>query len=133
MVTGLDRTDPVTAVTAMGGIITEARSNPAFVLLLAVTAVLALVVGVLAARRLRQPGGTILLAGAGFTLLAGIVTLVFNVPLNTRLNTNDPRHSHLPMPHGNGRRTSSRGCCGTPSVVSPVWWARRSSASACGG
>jgi uncharacterized membrane protein len=73
----------------MGGIISEARSNPAFVLLLAVAAVLALVVGVLAALRLRQPGGTILLAGAGFTLLAGIVTLVFNVPLNNRLNAND--------------------------------------------
>ncbi len=71
VVPGLDRTDPVTAVTAMGGIITEARSNPAFVLLLAATAVLALVVGVLAARRLHQPGGTTLLAGAGFTLLAG--------------------------------------------------------------
>ena len=56
---------------------------------LAVTAVLALVVGVLAARRLHQPGGTTLLAGAGFTLLAGIVTLVFNVPLNGRLNAND--------------------------------------------
>ncbi len=89
VVPGLDRTDPVTAVTAMGGIITEARSNPAFLLLMAATAVLALVVGVLAARRLRQPGGTILLAGAGFTLLAGIVTLVFNVPLNNRLNAND--------------------------------------------
>ena len=55
VVPGLDRTDPVTAVTAMGGIITEARSNPAFVLLLAATAVLALVVGVLAARRLINP------------------------------------------------------------------------------
>ena len=61
------------AFTAMGGIIVEAGSNPAFVVLLAATAVLALVVGVLAARRLHQPGGTTLLAGAGFTLLAGIV------------------------------------------------------------
>ena len=73
VVPGLDRRDPVTAVTAMGGIITEARSNPAFVLLLAVTAVLALVVGVFAARRPRQPGGGTLLAGAGFAGLVGAV------------------------------------------------------------
>ncbi|MGH3677446.1 MAG: DUF1772 domain-containing protein [Mycobacterium sp.] len=90
VVPGLDRTDPVTAVTAMAGIITESRLNPAFALLLIATAVLALVVGVLAARQLRQPGCGYLLAGAVFALIAGIVTLLFNVPLNTRLNALDP-------------------------------------------
>ncbi len=89
VVPGLALTDPTTAVTAMGGIITEAGSNPAFVGLLAVSAVLALAVGVLAARRLRQPGGGTLLAGAASALIAGIVTLVFNVPLNARLNALD--------------------------------------------
>jgi uncharacterized membrane protein len=89
VVPGLDRTDPVTAVTAMGGIITEARSNPAFVLLLGATSVLTFVVAVVAARRLRQPGGATLLAGAGITLIVGVVTMVFNVPLNSRLNATD--------------------------------------------
>jgi uncharacterized membrane protein len=90
VVPGLDRTDPVTAVTAMGGIITGARLNPAFVLLLGVTAVAALAVGVLAVSRLRQPGSAYLLAGAVCALTAGIVTLAFNVPLNGRLNAVDP-------------------------------------------
>src|ERR1700754_1325007 len=90
VVPGLALTDPTTAVTAMGGIITAARSNPAFVLLLAAAAVLALVVGVVAARRLRQPGGGFLLAGAASTLIAGIVTLAFNVPLNSRMNEVEP-------------------------------------------
>ena len=86
VVPGLDRTDPVTAVTAMGGIITLARTNPAFLLLMAATAVLALVVGVLAALRLRRPGSGSLLVGAVFTLIAGILTMLFNVSLNSRLN-----------------------------------------------
>jgi uncharacterized membrane protein len=89
VVPGLDRTDPVTAVTAMGGIINEARLNPAFVLLFVLTAVLALVVGVLAGRRLRQPGSGYLLAGAVCALIAGMVALLFNVPLNDRLNALD--------------------------------------------
>jgi uncharacterized membrane protein len=90
VVPGLDRTDPVTAVTAMGGIVTGARLNPAFVLLLAVTAVAALALSLLAARRLRQPGSVYLLVGAVCALIAGIVTLAFNVPLNGRLNALDP-------------------------------------------
>jgi uncharacterized membrane protein len=89
VVPGLGRTDPVTAVTAMGGIITEAMSL-AFVLLLVVTAVAALAVGVLVARRLRQPGNRWLLAGAVCALIAGLVTLVFSMPLNTRVNALDP-------------------------------------------
>jgi uncharacterized membrane protein len=90
VVPGLGRTDPVTAVTGMGGIITGARLNPAFVLLLVVTGAAALAVGVLAAWRLRRPGSVYLLVGAVCALIAGIVTLLFNVPLNNRLNALDP-------------------------------------------
>lgn len=90
VVPGLGRTDPITAVTAWNGIISDAGSNPAFVFLLVVTAVLALAVGVLAARRLRQPGGRILLAAVGFVLIAGLITLLFIVPLNNGIVTGDP-------------------------------------------
>jgi uncharacterized membrane protein len=90
VVPGLDRVDSVEAITAMRGIISEAASNPLFLLLLIGSAVVAVVVGTIAVTRLRQPGSGYLLAAALFTLVAGIVTVAFNVPLNKKLNAVEP-------------------------------------------
>ena len=46
--------------------------------------------GVIAITRLRQPCSGYLSAGALCTLVAGIVTVAFNVPLNKQLNAVDP-------------------------------------------
>jgi uncharacterized membrane protein len=53
-------------------------------------AVLALVVGVIAAVQLRQPGSWWVLVGAVFGILAAIITMAFNVPLNNQLDRVNP-------------------------------------------
>jgi uncharacterized membrane protein len=113
VVPGLDEVDPVSAVTAMRGIISEAASNPLFLLLLIGAAVLAVIVGFVATTRLRQPGSGYLLAGGACTLAAGVVTshsmchstsnsIGLTLP-TCRLRTQ--RVNGAPMP--------IRGCCGT--------------------
>ncbi|SKU31936.1 putative integral membrane protein [Mycobacteroides abscessus subsp. abscessus] len=83
---GLDRTDPVEAITAKQAINKEANSNIAFLLAVAGTAILSAAVGVIAATQLRQPGNWWLLAGAVFGVVAAIIAILFNVPLNNRLD-----------------------------------------------
>jgi uncharacterized membrane protein len=87
---GLDRTGPVDAITAMRGINAEANSNPAFLLGYFGATILALVVGVIAVVQLRQPGSWVVLVGAVFTILAAVITVAFNVPLNNHLDTLNP-------------------------------------------
>jgi uncharacterized membrane protein len=87
---GLDRTGPVDAITAMRGINAEANSNPAFLLGYFGATILALVVGVIAVVQLRQPGSWLVLVGAVFTILAAVITVAFNVPLNNHLDTLNP-------------------------------------------
>ena len=87
---GLDRTGPVQAITAMRGINAEANSNPAFLLAYFGATILALVVGVIAVVQLRQPGSWWVLIGAVFAILAAIITMAFNVPLNNHLDAVNP-------------------------------------------
>lgn len=87
---GLDRTGPVEAITAMRGMNVEANSNPAFLLGYFGGAILALVVGVIAAIQLRQPGSWVVLVGAVFAILAAVITMAFNVPLNNHLDAVNP-------------------------------------------
>jgi uncharacterized membrane protein len=87
---GLDRTEPVEAITAMRGINAEANSNPAFLLAYFGAAILAVAVGVYAVIQLRQPGSWVVLVGAVFGILAAIITMVFNVPLNNHLDAVNP-------------------------------------------
>jgi uncharacterized membrane protein len=87
---GLDRTGPVEAITAMRGINTEANSNPAFLLGYFGATILALAVGVVAVIQLRQPGTWLVLVGAVFAILAAVITMAFNVPLNNHLDTVNP-------------------------------------------
>ncbi|MCV7303487.1 DUF1772 domain-containing protein [Mycobacterium barrassiae] len=87
---GLDRTGPVEAITAMRGINAVANSSPAFLLAYFGAAVLALVVGIMAVVQLGQPGSGWILVGAVFGILAAIITMVFNVPLNNHLDSVDP-------------------------------------------
>ncbi len=87
---GLDRTGPVEAITAMRGMNVEANSNPAFLLGYFGGAILALVVGVIAVIQLRQPGSWVVLVGAVFAILAAVITMAFNVPLNNHLDTVNP-------------------------------------------
>lgn len=87
---GLDRTEPTDAITAMRGINAEAQSNAPFLALFLGSALLALAVGVVAAVQLRQPGSGYLLAGAVLAVVAVVVTVAFNVPLNDRLAELDP-------------------------------------------
>jgi uncharacterized membrane protein len=87
---GLDRIGPIDAITAMRGMNTEANSNPAFLLGYFAAAILALAVGVIAAVQLNQPGSWWLLVGAIFGILAAIITMAFNVPLNNHLDTVNP-------------------------------------------
>ena len=111
---GLDRTGPVNAITAMRGINVEANSNAPFLLAYLGAALLAVAVGVVAVIQIRQPGSGWLLAGAIFGVLAAIITIAFNVPLNNHLDTVDPAGpSPSPMPPANGRHTSRRGRRGT--------------------
>jgi uncharacterized membrane protein len=87
---GLDRTGPIQAITAMRGINAEANSSPAFLLVYFGAAVLAAALGVVAAIQLHQPGSWYLLAGAVFGVLAAVITMAFNVPLNNHLDGVDP-------------------------------------------
>lgn len=86
---GLNRTGPAEAFIAMRGINAEANANPAFLLFFIGSAVLALAVGVVALARIGRPGSWLLLAGAIFGVLGLVVTMVFNVPLNNRLDRAD--------------------------------------------
>src|SRR5882757_9997192 len=87
---GLDRTGPVDAITAMRGINAEANSNPVFLLGYFGATILALVVGVIAVIQLQQPGSWWVLVGSVLAILAAVITMVFNVPLNDRLDTVNP-------------------------------------------
>jgi uncharacterized membrane protein len=87
---GLDRTGPVNAVTAMRGMNAEANASPLFLLGFFAATILSLVVGVMAAVQLKQPGSWWVLIGAIFGILAAIITMVFNVPLNNHLDTVNP-------------------------------------------
>jgi uncharacterized membrane protein len=87
---GLDRIGPVNAITAMRGINVEANSNAPFLLAYFGAALLAVAVGVVAVIQFRQPGSGWLLAGAIVGVLAAIITIAFNVPLNNHLDTVDP-------------------------------------------
>jgi uncharacterized membrane protein len=87
---GLDRTQPGEAITAMRGINAEAQANGPFLMLFVGSALLALGVGIAAALRLAQPGSGYVLAGAVLGLVAFLVTMAFNVPLNNRLDAVDP-------------------------------------------
>jgi uncharacterized membrane protein len=87
---GLDRTGPVEAITAMRGINVEANSNPVFLLGYFGATFLALVVGGIAAIQLRQPGSWVVLIGAVFTIIAAVITMAFNVPLNNHLDAVNP-------------------------------------------
>jgi uncharacterized membrane protein len=87
---GLDRTEPVQAITAMRGLNAEAQTNAPFLALFVGSALLALGAGVAAAVRLTQPGSGCVLAGAALGLVAFVVTMAFNVPLNNRLDALDP-------------------------------------------
>lgn len=83
---GLDRTEPVEAITAMRGINAEAQANAPFLALFLGSALLAVGVGVLAVLRWDQPGSAYLLAGAVLGVAAFVVTVAFNVPLNDHLD-----------------------------------------------
>ncbi len=87
---GLDRADPADAIAAMRAINAEAQAKAPFLTLFCGGALLAVVVGVLAALRLSTPGAGYVLAGACLGVVAFIVTVAFNVPLNDRLDAVDP-------------------------------------------
>ena len=88
---GLDRTGPVAAITAMRGMNVEANASAPFLLAYLGAAVLAFVVGVIAVVQLRRPGRRWILVGAVFGVLAAIITIAFNVPLNDHLDGVDPQ------------------------------------------
>lgn len=87
---GLDRLEPVEALTAMRGINTEANSNAPFLLMFFGSALLAIAVGVVTVIQWGRPGTSYLIAGAVFAVTAAIITVAFNVPLNNRLDAVDP-------------------------------------------
>lgn len=87
---GLDRTGPVEAITVMRGINVVANSSPAFLLAYFGATILALIVGIMAVLRIGEPGSGWILAGAILGILAALITMVFNVPLNNHLETVDP-------------------------------------------
>lgn len=86
---GLDRARPVEAIAAMRGVNAEAQANVPFLVVFVGSAVLAVGVGVAAAFRLSQPGAGYVLAGAVLALVAFVVTMAFNVPLNDHLDAVD--------------------------------------------
>lgn len=87
---GLDRTGPVEAITAMRGINAQANASAPFLLMFFVPSLIAIGIGVAAALRLGQPGNAYLLAGAIVAVVPALVTIVFNVPLNNRIDAVDP-------------------------------------------
>jgi uncharacterized membrane protein len=88
---GLNRTGAVEAITAMRGMNAEANASAPFLLAYLGAAVLAFVVGVIAAVQLRRPGRPWVLIGAVFGVLPAIITMAFNVPLNDHLDGLDPQ------------------------------------------
>lgn len=87
---GLDRTEPAEAIIAMRGMNAEAPANAPFLALFVGSALLALGVGAVTVFRLSQPGSGYVLAGAVLALVAFIVTIAFNIPLNDKLAALDP-------------------------------------------
>lgn len=87
---GLDRTEPAEALTAMRGINAEAQANTPFLIFFVGSTLLTAAVGVLAALRWSQPGSGYLVVGAVLSVLAFVVTIAFNVPLNNHLDGLDP-------------------------------------------
>ena len=87
---GLDRAEPLDAIAAMRGINAEAQANAPFLLLFAGSALLALGAGIAVLFRMSQPGSGYVLAGAVLGIVAFIVTVAFNVPLNDRLQSVNP-------------------------------------------
>jgi uncharacterized membrane protein len=87
---GLDRTAPTDAITAMRGINAEAQANAPFLILFLGAALLALGIGVAALFRLSQAGSGYVIGGAVLALVAFVVTMAFNVPLNNQLDAVDP-------------------------------------------
>ena len=90
VMSGLDRAQPAEAIAAMRGVNAEAQANAPFLLVFVGSAVLAVGVGVAALVRLSQPGAGYVLGGAVLALVAFVVTMAFNVPLNDHLATVDP-------------------------------------------
>jgi uncharacterized membrane protein len=88
---GLDRTGPLAAITAMRGMNVEANTSAPFLLAYLGASVLAFVVGIVAVVQLRRPGRRWILVGAVFGVLAAIITMAFNVPLNDHLDGVDPQ------------------------------------------
>jgi uncharacterized membrane protein len=87
---GLDRLRPGAAVAAMQEI-NRTAVTPAFMTLLFGTALLCLVVAVVALTELGESGAVLRLAGAAVYLLGTIaVTMFFNVPRNNELEAADP-------------------------------------------
>lgn len=86
---GLDLLDPRAAIAAMRGINAEAQANAPFLVMLLGSALLAAAVGVTAVARWRAPGSGYLLAGAVLAVVAVLVTIAVNVPLNNRLDALD--------------------------------------------
>ncbi len=86
---GLDRLNPRAAIAAMRGINAEAQANAPFLVMLLGSALLAAAVGVTAVARWRAPGSGYLLAGAVLAVVAVLVTIAVNVPLNNRLDALD--------------------------------------------
>lgn len=87
---GLDGVGPVQAITAMRGINTVANASRAFLLAYFGAAVLAAALGVVAAFQLHQPGSWYSLIGGVLGVLAAVITMAFNVPLNNHLDGVDP-------------------------------------------
>lgn len=87
---GLDRTEPAEAMSAMRGINAEAQANAPFLMMFLGSALLALAVGIVAVLQWGRPGSAYLLAGAALAVVAFVVTIAFNVPLNNRLAALDP-------------------------------------------
>jgi uncharacterized membrane protein len=87
---GLDRAEPIEAIAAMRGINAEAQANAPFLLLFVGSALLALVVGVITVLQFSRPGSSYIVAGTVLALMAFVVTMAFNVPLNNTLDALDP-------------------------------------------
>jgi len=87
---GLDRAEPVEAIAAMRAINSEAQVNAPFLALFVGSALVSLGVGTIAVFRWSQPGAGYVVAGTALSLVAFVVTMAFNVPLNNRLAAMDP-------------------------------------------
>src|SRR5918996_1178447 len=75
---GLNRTDPVEAITTMKSINAEALRDPPFWLLLFGSALASLAVGVIAVLQIREPGSGYLVAGAVFAVIGAVTTVLFH-------------------------------------------------------